>query len=623
MADKQVKDLFPLFPFDGNIPVKPMSDPDNQLIAEYHDSRGDDAFAALVRQHINLVFATAMRQVGDHGAAEEITQNVFVALAQASGKLKSHPTIAGWLHRTTLNKSREWLRSELRRHRREEVAVARELAAAEGDSVWAPLVPLLDEALLKLREPDRQAVIMHYMEGQSFSEVGSVLGVAEDTIRKRVSRCLDDLAHFFRRRGFEMPMAVGAPLFTLSSHAAPAGLASTVTSAGLAAAHSAASVSTLTLIKGAFMAWTKTKTAIIVGAAVLLAAGAGTVAYHVVSAARTTAGLTAMQGNWEGTLHVGPASLRVVVKIFKTNDTFRATMDSIDQGASDVPIPKLSATPHSLDFAQPALDVAYHGTLNADGTRLSGKFVQMKNSLTLTLTRTDTPDTVNQMTSDQVAPSASSDLQGAWQGTLAVGQTTLRLGLRIAEPSPGTFQAQMDSPDQGVRNMPITSLTYQKPQVHFKMASIGGDFVGDVNNADDRITGTWKQVGQKFPLTFERVQTNAVAAAAEQLDYGSGASYQVQGHWKGVLSIKGLQLHIVFHIAQMPDGTYTATMDSPDQGAVGIPATTAECAFPNVKLTWKVFDGVFTGKMNNGKLSGTWSQGKVSLPLDLQRDTAG
>jgi hypothetical protein len=61
-------------------------------------------------------------------------------------------------------------------------------------------------------------------------------------------------------------------------------------------------------------------------------------------------------------------------------------------------------------------------------------------------------------------------------------------------------------------------------------------------------------------------------------------------------------------------------MDSPDQGASGIPATTAECSFPSVKLTWKAIGGVYEGKMVNGKLNGTWSQGKVSLPLDLQRD---
>jgi DNA-directed RNA polymerase specialized sigma24 family protein len=100
-----------------------MSEPDSSLIAEFNAHRSEDAFAALVRQHVNLVFGTAMRQIGDAHAAEEITQNVFVALAQAAGKLGLHPTIAGWLHQTALNKSREWLRGELRRRKREQVAV--------------------------------------------------------------------------------------------------------------------------------------------------------------------------------------------------------------------------------------------------------------------------------------------------------------------------------------------------------------------------------------------------------------------------------------------------------------------------------------------------------------------
>lgn len=265
-----------------------MAEQDRQLISEYSARGTEEAFAALVRQHINLVYATALRQVGDGGAAEEITQNVFVTLAQVSGKLKSHPTIAGWLHQTTLNKSREWLRSELRRRHREQVAFNQDLARSEGNSVWSPLVPLLDEALLGLREPDRLAVILHFMEGQSFREVGSTLGVGEDTVRKRVNRCLDQLTHFFRRRGFEVPaLSAGAPLFALSLHAAPLGLTASATSAGLAASHSAAS--TLALIKGAlkFMAWTNTKTVIAVGVGLLLAAGTVTITVKGIEALQT------------------------------------------------------------------------------------------------------------------------------------------------------------------------------------------------------------------------------------------------------------------------------------------------------------------------------------------------
>ena len=252
---------------------------------------GEEAFAALVRQHINLVFATAMRQVGDRGAAEEITQNVFVTLAQSSDKLTSHPTIAGWLHRTTLNKSREWLRSELRRRNREQTAFNQDLARSEGDSVWSALVPLLDEALLGLREPDRLAVIMHFMEGQTFHEVGSALGIGEDTARKRVNRCLEKLTHYFRRQGFAVPgLGAGAPLFALSSHAAPGGLAKTI--AVMAAATGATvsgSTSTSALIKGALkiMAWTKTNTGIAVGIGLLIVAGSATVAVKRIESVQT------------------------------------------------------------------------------------------------------------------------------------------------------------------------------------------------------------------------------------------------------------------------------------------------------------------------------------------------
>ena len=256
-----------------------MLEPDGQLIREYNDTQDGRAFTVLVQRHVHLVYATALRQLGDHGLAEEVTQNVFIALAQSAGRLGRHPTLAGWLHRTTLNKSRERLRAELRRWRREQTAVNLAAARTEGESVWAGVVPLLDEALLELREADRLAVIMHFMEGRSFGEVGSTLGVGEDAARKRVHRCLEQLTGFFRRRGFAVPaLAAGAPLFGLSPPAAPAGLAACATSAGLAAGQTATGGSTLTLIQGAMkiMAWTKAKTAVIVGATILLAAGTTT-----------------------------------------------------------------------------------------------------------------------------------------------------------------------------------------------------------------------------------------------------------------------------------------------------------------------------------------------------------
>src|SRR5512136_1490458 len=96
---------------------------DDGLLQEFAANRSEAAFGALVRQHMDLVFATAYRQLGNHSLAEEVSQNVFVMLARKAGSLGRHPTVAGWLHKATLFECRRVLRTELRRQRREQVAI--------------------------------------------------------------------------------------------------------------------------------------------------------------------------------------------------------------------------------------------------------------------------------------------------------------------------------------------------------------------------------------------------------------------------------------------------------------------------------------------------------------------
>jgi RNA polymerase sigma factor (sigma-70 family) len=173
-----------------------------QLLAEFRVNQSEDAFSALVRRHVDLVYATAVRQVGDAGLAEEITQDVFVVLARKARSLGQHKTIAGWLYQTTLHRVRQRLRAELRRQRRDEIAAELKADAASGQSVWEPLVPLLDEGLEAMEDKDRTALLLHCLEGRPFREVGEALGMGEDAVRKRVNRALEKLTDFFRRRGF-------------------------------------------------------------------------------------------------------------------------------------------------------------------------------------------------------------------------------------------------------------------------------------------------------------------------------------------------------------------------------------------------------------------------------------
>jgi len=241
-----------------------MSSPDCQLLSEFVARRSETAFQALVARHVNLVFATALRQVGERGVAEEVTQNVFVVLARKSPSLAGFDTLAGWLYRTTLLESKARIRAELRRKRREESAV--QLLASESlqpEDSLAQLVPLLDEGLLQLNDSDRLALMLRFMEERPVDEVSSVLGVSQDAARKRIERALDRLASFFRRRGFASAGATAAVgLMAQTAESAPAGLAMTAANAGLNAG-AAAGGSSVILLK--IMALSKLQTAIICG----------------------------------------------------------------------------------------------------------------------------------------------------------------------------------------------------------------------------------------------------------------------------------------------------------------------------------------------------------------------
>jgi RNA polymerase sigma factor (sigma-70 family) len=167
--------------------------------------RGDQAaFAELARRHLDLVYATALRKVGDEGGAEEVAQSVLIALAKKAWRFAPGDSLPAWLYRATLLEGNQWLRAEVRRKRREQMAA--ELGALmktpDEPSALRALLPLLDEALLSLREKDRTALLLRFYEGKSLRELGAALGVSEDAAQKRVAGALHSLAQFFQRRGF-------------------------------------------------------------------------------------------------------------------------------------------------------------------------------------------------------------------------------------------------------------------------------------------------------------------------------------------------------------------------------------------------------------------------------------
>ena len=251
---------------------------DIALLREFAATESEAAFAALVQRHINLVYSTALRSVGSAHAAEEISQAVFIILARKAKSLGAKTILAGWLHQTTRLTAANFLRGEIRRQKREQEAYMQSTLNEPDANVWPQIAPLLDDALGKLGERDRHALVLRFFENKSLAEVGAALGASEDAAKMRVNRALEKLRKLFGKRGVALSATLIAGAVSASSvQAAPAGLAATISTVAIAKG-AAAGGSTLTLVKGALkiMAWTKAKMTIAIGVSVLLAAGTTT-----------------------------------------------------------------------------------------------------------------------------------------------------------------------------------------------------------------------------------------------------------------------------------------------------------------------------------------------------------
>src|SRR5437764_7387716 len=195
------------------------------LLAQFKESRSEEAFRQLVRRYTNLFYSVAKRRIADASLAQEVTQLVFIRLAKAAPKLRGDAELAAWLHRTTVNASIDLWRSESRRRAREEQAVAMQANPAE-DQIWTELAPHLDEALDELTDADRQAILLRFFDEKSMRELGALFGVSEDAAKMRVSRAIDRLRQELSTRGIACGAVALATVMTdRAVEAAPAAFA--------------------------------------------------------------------------------------------------------------------------------------------------------------------------------------------------------------------------------------------------------------------------------------------------------------------------------------------------------------------------------------------------------------
>ena len=263
---------------------------DIALLREYAGRNSEPAFAALVHRHINLVYSVALRFTGNCEDAQDATQAVFIILAQKAASLNQRTILTGWLYETTRFTAMRLLRTKARQQAREQEAYMQStLNNPDADGVWKQLAPLLEEAMARLNEKERTLLALRFFENKTSAETAAILGIREWAARKRVGRAMEKLQRHFSRRGVNSTTAIIAGAISANSvQAAPVGLAKTISAVAITKG-AAASTSILTLIKGALkiMAWTKMKTAIVIGVVILLTAATATITVKEIREHRT------------------------------------------------------------------------------------------------------------------------------------------------------------------------------------------------------------------------------------------------------------------------------------------------------------------------------------------------
>jgi len=156
---------------------------DGQLVQRALDGDGP-AFGELVDRYRHMVYGLGYHLTGEFEAARDLAQEAFIQAYLKLAQLREPEKFAGWLRRIVLNVQRTQVRSR---------KVATVTLQDETESPAQTPRPseteiLVRDALGSLREPDRLALTLHYIDGYSCGEIAGFLGVLPEAVKTRLAR---------------------------------------------------------------------------------------------------------------------------------------------------------------------------------------------------------------------------------------------------------------------------------------------------------------------------------------------------------------------------------------------------------------------------------------------------
>ena len=153
-----------------------------------------ESFRALINNHSRQVLNTAMRILGDSQKAQDVHQEVFLAIWRRWHKYDGRTNWNAYLYRTTVRKAIEYakrLRTEMTSQQQQNY-VSEQLPDSRLRA--AELQKKLRKCLAGLPQRQADAFVLSRIEGLRFSEVAVVMGCSEGTVRVHLHRAMKRLA---------------------------------------------------------------------------------------------------------------------------------------------------------------------------------------------------------------------------------------------------------------------------------------------------------------------------------------------------------------------------------------------------------------------------------------------
>jgi len=208
---------------------------DGILLQRYLEQGDESAFAQLVERHGSMVMAVCRSRLDDPRDVEDAFQATFLKLVRNGRSIRQRDLVGHWLYRVAHHCALRAGR-ESAKHRPKGELVS-EVAAVESDGelTFRDLRRALFEEINRLRDNDRAAVVLCYLEGLTHEEAAYRLGWPLGTVKGRLSRARDLLRERLTRRGLTLS-AVLLTLLALEDFAqaavSPELVAATVKAAG-------------------------------------------------------------------------------------------------------------------------------------------------------------------------------------------------------------------------------------------------------------------------------------------------------------------------------------------------------------------------------------------------------